>query len=531
MLTPHDRQRSFYDADSVCEQLIPEDSIYRKFREIVAPLVDDSMFESMYCVDNGRPPISPSLLAIVCILQFYRNLSDREMERACMYDIEVKYALGLRLDERPFDHSSLGDFRKRLLENGKEKEIFDRILLELVERKLIRKDEIQRVDATHVIADIAVPTMVTLVKKGIRDVLKPLGKRHRKVLEQLGQEIDINEYGRHSVNDSRAGKNELERRSERLVVVVGHARKVIKRTGGIKGDPILKRRVDSLCQILQENIHNDDEGKPKEITKKEKPPDIMVSPVDPDARYGAKSRTKKFMGYKANVTETVESRFITSITALRGNRRDAATLAEEITELKKFGLVPPKLIGDTAYGDGHNRKELAGMGCRLVAPLEGSRFTEAKRVYSISLFKYDEERNLVTCPAGVTVGQSGLDRRQNRMVFHFPAPICHRCRRRNRCTRSADGRRTVSIGRGNNELRAAERYNQGRRFKKDMLLRPPIEAKLAELKRWHGLTRTRYRGLGKVGLQFYFTAAAVNIKRWIKLELEKSHPKMGMAGT
>jgi len=138
MLTPRDRQRSFYDANEVCEQLIPEDSFYRKFREVVAPLIDDSMFESMYCTDNGRPPISPSLLAMACILQFYRNLSDREMERACMYDIEVKYALGLRLDERPFDHSSLGDFRKRLLENGKEKKIFDRILGELVDKGLVK---------------------------------------------------------------------------------------------------------------------------------------------------------------------------------------------------------------------------------------------------------------------------------------------------------------------------------------------------------------------------------------------------------
>ncbi|MBW2562411.1 MAG: transposase, partial [Deltaproteobacteria bacterium] len=335
MLTHRDQQKSFYDADSVCERLIPEDSFYRKFREIVSPLIADSMFGSMYCLDNGRPPISPSLLAMACVLQFHRNLSDRDMERACMYDIEVKYALGLRLDERPFDHSSLGDFRKRLLENGKEKEIFDRVLSVLVDRKLIRKDEIQRVDATHVIADIAVPTMVTLVKKGIRDVLKPLGKRHRKVLEQLGQEIAIDEYGRHSVNDSRAGKNDPEKRSERLVVVVGDARKVIKKTRGIKGDPILKRRVDTLCQILQENIDSDDEGKPKEITKKEKPPDILVSPVDPDARYGAKSRTKKFMGYKANVTETVESRFITNIAAMPGNRRDAATLAEEMAEQKK----------------------------------------------------------------------------------------------------------------------------------------------------------------------------------------------------
>jgi transposase len=87
----------FYDADYVCEELIPSDSFYRKFREIVEPLIEDEHFETMYCEDNGRPAISPALLAMATILQFYRNLSDREMERACMYDIEVKYALGLRL--------------------------------------------------------------------------------------------------------------------------------------------------------------------------------------------------------------------------------------------------------------------------------------------------------------------------------------------------------------------------------------------------------------------------------------------------
>ncbi|MGP0566815.1 MULTISPECIES: transposase, partial [unclassified Nitrospina] len=52
-------------------------------------------------------------------------------------------------------------------------------------------------------------------------------------------------------------------------------------------------------------------------------------------------------------------------------------------------------------------------------------------------------------------------------------------------------------------------------------LRPGIEGKLSEMKRYHGLTRARYRGIRKVGLQCYFTAVAVNIKRWIKLEMER----------
>ena len=92
--------------------------------------------------------------------------------------------LGLKLNERPFDHSSLGDFRKRLLENGKEREIFDRILSHLVKQGLIEKDEIQRIDATHVIADIAIPTMVTLVKKGIYEILKSLKRKHEGTLKK-----------------------------------------------------------------------------------------------------------------------------------------------------------------------------------------------------------------------------------------------------------------------------------------------------------------------------------------------------------
>jgi IS5 family transposase len=58
-----------------------------------------------------------------------------------------------------------------------------------------------------------------------------------------------------------------------------------------------------------------------------------------------------------------------------------------------------------------------------------------------------------------------------------------------------------------------------------MKLRPMIEAKHSEMKRYHGMTRARYRGIVKVELQILFTAAAVNIKRWINMTLEKIKSK------
>jgi hypothetical protein len=58
MFIPRSKQTDFFDAEALCERLIPKDSFYRKFRENVWPLLDDEQFESMYCKDNGRPPIS-----------------------------------------------------------------------------------------------------------------------------------------------------------------------------------------------------------------------------------------------------------------------------------------------------------------------------------------------------------------------------------------------------------------------------------------------------------------------------------------
>ena len=61
MLRKSDKQSSFIDADYICERLVPQDSFYRKFKEIVTPLIKDEDFDSMYCKDNGRSAISRTM--------------------------------------------------------------------------------------------------------------------------------------------------------------------------------------------------------------------------------------------------------------------------------------------------------------------------------------------------------------------------------------------------------------------------------------------------------------------------------------
>lgn len=511
-------QESFFDADYYCEQLIPKTSFFRKFRDLVGPLILDDMFRDLYCWKNGRPPISPSLMAKAMLLQYHMNLSDREMERTCQFDLEVKFALGLRIDERPFDHSSLGDFRERLLKSGKEKDIFDRVVAELIEKKLISKTEIQRIDATHIIADIALPNMVGMVKKGSFEILKKLKTHKPKSYQSISRRLDPEEYSVGRINDDGPGRFDVEKRKERLVKYVEDARALLGETQGLEEDPVFKESIRVLKTILRENIEESADSIPKELDPKKKPTNRIISPIDTDARSRAKSKFKKFYGYKASITQEVKNQFITNTDVMPGNKRDGDPMVEMIEEqIVKHGLSPKRLIGDTAYGDGVCRRDLNELGSQVVAPYK-AKTPNTLAVFSKSLFKIDRKNNTLTCPNNVIAKPHFYDSAKASMVFHFPMTACKVCPLKPQCTNAKEGRRTVRIFDWQEATYESEVYNKTEDFKKDMKLRQPIEGKFSEMKRFHGLVRAKYRGLNKVGLQCYFTTAMINIKRWINIE-------------
>jgi len=289
-------------------------------------------------------------------------------------------------------------------------------------------------------------------------------------------------------------------------------------------DEKFKFRVDMLKEVLNQNVKEEAEGV-RILENKEKPKDYMISPVDPDARFGVKSASLRFVGYKANLTETVESRFITNISASRGNVYDGKPMVELLAEQKEnHGLSPEKLIGDAAYGSGQNRRLVGELGTQIIAPV-CNKAHENGELYPKSMFKYNEEKGIVTCPKGAKTYKSTYDRIRDYKVFYFPMQVCEACDCQDKCTRHAKGYRTVTITKWEKEISEAEKYNKKKKYKREMRMRALIETVFSDFKNNHGMRRARYRGLQKVGLQFFFTAAAVNIKRLISNILEKLKPK------
>ncbi len=360
--------------------------------------------------------------------------------------------------------------------------------------------------------------MVGMVKKGSFEILKKLKIHQPKIYKNLSKKLDPEDYSPSRINDDGPGRFDMEKRKERLVKYVEDAQFLLKKTKHLENDPNLKESFDILNTILRENITNTEDLKPVELDHKKKPTNRVISPIDADARAGAKSKFKKFFGYKTSITQEVKNQFITNVEVMPGNKRDGEATAEMIEEqIIKHDLNPEKVIGDSAYGDGIHRRDLHDLGSQLVAPFKDKN-PRTKAVFSKELFTIDRKKKTLTCPNKIEASPHYYDSAKSSMIFHFPAPECGKCLMKELCTTAKEGRRTVRIFDWQEQTYESERYNQTDDFKTDMKLRQPIEGKFSEMKNIHGLVRTKYRGLKKVSLQSYFTATLINVKRWINIE-------------
>ena len=167
-------QLNMLDRDYLFEELIPQKSWARSFREIFASSLPKDFFQGMYHSSLGRPAHDPVTLTAALALQDYLHLSDRELERRVRYDLEFKYALGLTAVHKGFDHSVFDAHRSRLREHGKDKEFFSVILKRMQTEGHLESNETVFVDATHIESPIAIVSSIALTRRAILDVIRAL---------------------------------------------------------------------------------------------------------------------------------------------------------------------------------------------------------------------------------------------------------------------------------------------------------------------------------------------------------------------
>jgi IS5 family transposase len=140
------------------DRIVPADHFLRRLLEIIPCERFSKMLLEYYRggAREGRPPYDPALLLRMLLVSFLYNLSERQTEQMVNENIPMKFFVGLAVDEKAPDHSTLTAFKARLKENGYER-AFEAILLEIVKiarEKGVQFGEVQVVDSVHTAADV-----------------------------------------------------------------------------------------------------------------------------------------------------------------------------------------------------------------------------------------------------------------------------------------------------------------------------------------------------------------------------------------
>ena len=152
----------------VFETYVPDDHHLRKAARVINWDAFHDLLAAFYGDRLGQPSEPPVLMLQLEYLRYHYNLSDAQVMRRCQTDMAFRMFLQVGYHDQLPDSSSLCRFRARLKTDGFQ-HIFEQVVAQARQHNLI-KERLRLKDATHIIANIDVPTTLGLVAQ-IRDQL------------------------------------------------------------------------------------------------------------------------------------------------------------------------------------------------------------------------------------------------------------------------------------------------------------------------------------------------------------------------
>jgi len=144
----------------VYERVIPKDHFMVKLKEMVDWQRYTRQLIKYYKSDGGvgQAPYDPALILKMLVVSYLYNISERQTEVVVNENLPIKFFVGLAVDEKSPDHSTLTWFKNRLIEIAGLKvyeEMFDEII-KIAKEKGVKFGQLQIVDSVHVVADVNV---------------------------------------------------------------------------------------------------------------------------------------------------------------------------------------------------------------------------------------------------------------------------------------------------------------------------------------------------------------------------------------
>lgn len=508
MLATTSGQVGFFDAAELVRPL-PEGSFFALLAEHGHRIVRDEDFAACYSERMGRPSIPPSQLAKVLLLQYRTGVSDEQAMECVAWDLRWKVALGLAVDHEGWHATSLTKFRARLLLHRLERLALERTLELAQELGMLEGPVEQIIDSTPMLGAAATQDTVRLVRHGVRKLIDAVAGVDAGAAGQLDRALEF-DYARPNDKPDCRWREKAER--ERMLTRVAQdAERALQAVEHADGDGLLAEEAVAdahrlLRELLGQDFDIDQDGVPR--LHRGTRADRIISTVDPEMRHGRKSQHQRFDGFKlsAAVTNTREP-LITAIAVAPACEQDGPQ-AKQLIDAQPPARRPARVLGDTAYGTGPVRAELAERGVEVLAPLAPG-MTKPGR-FGKRDFHVDLHSGTVTCPAGEAAPIRSEPKGARRARFAKAA--CDRCQLRDRCVSPARGDRQILLAPDEALLIAARRALEDPAIAEHLRrTRPRVERLLALLTHRYRARKSRYIGTRKARLQAAWTAAAVNL--------------------
>jgi transposase len=492
----------------------------------------DGDFAAAYGV-RGAPGMSPAQLAMVTVLQFCENLTDRQAADAVRGRLDWKYCLGLSLDDEGFDFSVLSEFRSRLAAAGLERALFELLLERLKELGLVRAGGTARTDSTHVLGRIRDLNRLELAGETVRAALETLAAAApgwlATVIDASWQEV----YGQR-IDGWRLPGSEAKR--EELAGQYGRDGYHLLEAALAPGAPGWLRELPAVEVLRQVWVQQYTRAEDGTVTRREAgfgpglPPgrSRIASPYDLDARYSEK-RGKGWRGYKVHLTETCTHpaeagdarpgaalNLITNVATTVAAVPDAAMTEPVHDMLTAAGLLPGEHAADAGYAGADLLLAARARGITLLAPLAVPSSPQARAGgYTADMFAIDWDRQQVTCPQGAVSSKWSACRAGNRDGFTvaFPAAACRACPARAKCTTSVYRHLFLRPREVHEAVTAIRASQSAQQWKDRYAIRAGVEGTIRQATAVTGIRTARYRGLPKTSLEHAAAATAINLIR------------------
>jgi transposase len=515
---------------AVARAAFPHGNPYLLLRDRLGTIFTDAQFTSLFA-SCGQPAECPWRLALVTLLQFAENLSDRRAADAVRSRIDWKYLLGLDLTDPGFDASVLSEFRGRLVAGGAEEQLLNTLLALCRDLKLLSARGRQRTDSTHVLGAVRSLNRLECVTETLRAALNALASAAPEWLRRHADPAWVERYGRRA-GDCDVPQGEVKRRAH--AEQIGRDGHQLLAAVMAPGAPTWLRQIPAVELLRQVWVQNfciignvpttgadapllvrwrrDQEGFPPSLL-------MVASPYDPQVHY-AKKQSTIWIGYKVHLTETCDEGGLHLITHVETTPapvvdRDALEDIHEALEAK--GLLPDTHLADAGYVAADQLVASRKKGVTLTGPAPKDYQWQARsgEGFTVQDFLLDWDQEVATCPAGHQSKSWGPDYHQGRTALkvRFSTSDCRPCLLKRQCTCSARRLLTLRPREEHETLEAARVREAQPTFAREYQQRAGIEGTISAGVRVLHLGRSRYIGLAKTHLQHVSIAAAMNLIR------------------